>query len=92
MALGVIPDASYEQRTVQLNAGDFILFYTDGVTDAIDLREQQFGVERLQQVMLHHQHLPAAGIISTLERALDDFTGAAAQFDDVAIVVAKRLA
>ena len=91
MALGVFADASYEQRTVQLNAGDFILFYTDGVTDATDLREQRFGTERLQQAILDHRHLPAADIIAALVRAMDDFTGTAAQFDDVAIVVAKRL-
>ena len=92
MALGVIPDTLYEQRTIQLNAGDFVLFYTDGVTDAIDRREQQFGMERLQQVMFDYRHLPAAGIIAALEQTIDDFTGTSAQFDDVAIVVAKRLA
>jgi serine phosphatase RsbU (regulator of sigma subunit)/signal transduction histidine kinase len=91
MALGVIADAPYEQRTVQLNLGDFILFYTDGVTDATDLREQQFGLERLQQAILDHRHLPATDIITGLERAMDDFRGTAIQFDDVAIVVVKRL-
>ena len=92
MALGMIEDAPYEQRMVHLDPGDFILFYTDGVTDAINLWEQEFGMERLRQAILNHRHLPAADIIAALERAIDDFTGAAAQFDDIAIVVAKRMA
>jgi sigma-B regulation protein RsbU (phosphoserine phosphatase) len=92
MALGMIEDAAYEQRMVHLDPGDFILFYTDGVTDAINLWEQEFGMERLRQAILNHRHLPAADIIAALERAIDDFTGAAAQFDDIAIVVAKRMA
>jgi serine phosphatase RsbU (regulator of sigma subunit)/signal transduction histidine kinase len=91
-ALGVIADASYEERMVHLNADDFVLFYTDGVTDAMDRQGRRFGMERLQQVMLEHRHLPAADIIPALEQTIDRFTGSAAQFDDVAIVVAKRLA
>jgi sigma-B regulation protein RsbU (phosphoserine phosphatase) len=91
MALGVIADTSYEQRTVHLNPGDFILLYTDGVTDATDAHWQDFGMERLQRVIVEHRHAPAADVIAALEQAIGDFAGPAAPFDDMAMVVIKCL-
>jgi sigma-B regulation protein RsbU (phosphoserine phosphatase) len=91
MALGVIADASFEQRTVHLHSGDFIVFYTDGVPDATDAHEREFGMERLQRVLLDCRHASAGDIVSALERAIDDFAGPADPFDDIAIVVAKSL-
>lgn len=91
MALGVVVDTPFEQRTLHLEPGDFILLYTDGVTDAADAQMQAFGPERLQEVILAHRHAPAHEIVAALEQAVSSFTGAAAPFDDVAIVVARRL-
>ena len=91
MALGVLVDAPFEQRTVRLESGDLIVLYTDGVTDAIDARERAFGMERLRRVVLDHRSAPAAEIVTALDRAISDFVGSSAPFDDVAIVVAKRL-
>jgi serine phosphatase RsbU (regulator of sigma subunit) len=90
MALGVVEDTPYEQRTVQLDPGDFCVLYTDGLTDVIDAQERDFGIERLQRVLLEHQHAPAADIATALERAVADFAGPSAPFDDVALVVIKR--
>jgi len=89
MALGVVADSPFEQRTVHLNPGDFILLYTDGVTDATDAHLQDFGMERLRRVILDHQHAPATDVVAALEQAIDDFTGSAAPFDDIATVVIR---
>ena len=91
MALGVVADTPFEQRTVHLRPGDFVVFYTDGVSDATDAHEREFGMQRLQRVILDHQHAPAVDIVAALEQAIDDFAAAADPFDDVAIVVVKRL-
>ncbi|MGD8753688.1 MAG: SpoIIE family protein phosphatase, partial [Anaerolineales bacterium] len=48
--VGVFEDGAYEQRTLQLDTGDFIVFYTDGVIDAINPQEQLFGDERFRKV------------------------------------------
>ena len=92
MALGVEPAASYEQRTLHLEPGDFILLYTDGVTDATDTHQRMFGMERLERVLLDHCVQPAAQVIAALERAVDDFAGATPPFDDIAMMVIKCLA
>jgi serine phosphatase RsbU (regulator of sigma subunit) len=89
MALGVIEDTPFEQRTLHLGPGDLILLYTDGVTDATGASGQEFGMERLQQTMIDHAHAHAADIVAVLGRTIDEFTAASARFDDATIVVAK---
>jgi len=91
MALGVVADSAFEERTLHLNSGDFILLYTDGVTDATDAHEQDFGMERLQRVLLDYRRAGAVDIMAALEQAIDEFAGSTAPFDDTAIVVAKCL-
>ncbi len=91
MALGVLADVPLQHRTVRLAPGEFLLLYTDGVIDAMDSQGQPFGMVRLQQVILEHSDAPAAGIIAALEGAIHDFAGVTAQFDDIAIVIAKRV-
>ena len=90
MALGVLADVPLQHRTVRLEPGEFLLLYTDGVIDAMDSQGQPFGMARLQQVILEHSDAPAAGIVTALEGAIHDFAGVVAQFDDIAIVIAKR--
>jgi len=90
MALGVMTDTQFEQGTVHLQPGDFIVLYTDGVPDATDAQERGFGMDRLQRVILDHRRAHAADIVDALEQAIDDFAGPGDPFDDIAIVLAKR--
>lgn len=89
MALGVVADASFEQRALHLHSGDFVLLYTDGLTDATDAHQQGFGIKRLQRVVFDHRRVPAVEIMGAVEQAIDDFVGSAVPFDDIAVVVAK---
>ncbi|MGD8623972.1 MAG: SpoIIE family protein phosphatase [Anaerolineae bacterium] len=89
-ALGVVAEWSFEQRSIHLGPGDFLLFYTDGVTDATDAQGQFFGLERLRRLLVEHGSKPAGEILAALERAIDDFAGLPVQFDDIAILVVKR--
>ncbi|NIN67980.1 MAG: SpoIIE family protein phosphatase [Anaerolineae bacterium] len=91
MALGVVEDSPFEVRALRLNPGDFILLYTDGVTDATDAHERSFGMDRLRTVVLENRRATVPEIVSALEQAVQDFVGSMAQFDDVAIVLVKCL-
>lgn len=91
MALGVDPEAVYTQRALTLGPGDFMLLYTDGVTDALNAQGEEFGAQRLREVAAAHRAAPAASLLAGLEQALADFTGAAAPFDDLTLLVARRL-
>jgi sigma-B regulation protein RsbU (phosphoserine phosphatase) len=91
MAMGVVADSPFEQRTVQLDPGDFILLYTDGVTEATDAQGREFGTERLRRAVADQCRSSAANIVAALERAVHDFISSTAPFDDVTIVAIKSL-
>ena len=91
MALGIQSDFIFNQRSIQLNSGDFILFYTDGIIDAIDGAGNEFGRERLEKIIKEHQEATAAEIVAILEKEVSDFTSASVPFDDITLMVVKRL-
>ncbi len=91
MALGIVEEFPFEQRVLELQPGDSILLYTDGVPDASNEGQEQFGMERLRRVLLERRTLPVAAMVAALERAIAGLTGGATQFDDIAILAVKRL-
>ncbi|MGD8474467.1 MAG: SpoIIE family protein phosphatase [Anaerolineae bacterium] len=91
MALGIVEDFPFEQRPLELQPGDSILLYTDGVPDASNEDQEQFGMERLRRVILEQGTAPVADMVSSLEYAIAELTGGATQFDDIAILAMKRL-
>jgi sigma-B regulation protein RsbU (phosphoserine phosphatase) len=91
MALGVDETSQFEQRTVQLDPGDLIVLYTDGVTDATNVAEQEFGADRLRQTIFEKRRVSALETVGALNGALHQFVDTAPQFDDIAVVVVRRL-
>jgi sigma-B regulation protein RsbU (phosphoserine phosphatase) len=91
MPLGVDSEAAYAQRTLQLLPGDVLLLYTDGVTDALNPREEEFSLSRLQLALRENPDSSAADLIAAVEHSLHAFAEGVAPFDDVTLVVAKRL-
>jgi len=91
IALGIDDSLAFEQRAVQFDAGDFVVFYTDGITEATNAQNQEFGVELLRRVLMENCRGPATEIVAAVERALEEFTAGSAQFDDITLVVAKRV-
>jgi sigma-B regulation protein RsbU (phosphoserine phosphatase) len=90
MALGVLPDAAFEQKTLRLTSGDFIVFYTDGVTDAVNAVGEEFGLDRLLIVTQSQCSAPPDRLVAEIKNDVLRFTGEAAPFDDVTLVVVKR--
>lgn len=90
MAMGVLPDVVFEERRVQVEPGDLLVIYTDGVTDAMDGGHRTFGRDRLAEIVRAHRHQPAGDVAQAIEEAVDSFAGAAAQYDDLTLLIAKR--
>ncbi len=67
-----------------------IVLYTDGVTDALNLEEEEFGVARLIQVLQEHASQSAQKVTAAVLHAVHTFTQGAPQFDDLTLVVVKR--
>ena len=87
MVLGVFPDTSYEQAELRLNAGDRLVFYTDGITEARDAEGEEFGDERLMTAALEARMQPADAVKAVLLNAVNSFTGGTFEDDATLIVV-----
>jgi phosphoserine phosphatase RsbU/P len=91
LPIGLFANAVYEEGRVQLAAGDLLMLYSDGVTEASDLREEDFGMERVIDVLKSHRDLSAAELSDLMIKTIDAFVGAAPQHDDITLMVMKRL-
>lgn len=89
MPLGLMPGMTYEENEVALEAGDTILFYSDGLVEAHDARREMFGFPRLAAVLA--REVPATGTIAGLLQELATFTGAHLEQEDDITLVTLRL-
>lgn len=91
LPLGLFDTYPFTQTTVQLDPGDCLLLYTDGVTEAVHPQGQEFGMERLQRIVQERQRDRAAHVLTVIEQAINAFIAGAAPADDITIVLVKRL-
>jgi serine phosphatase RsbU (regulator of sigma subunit) len=87
--IGVFPGQEYTSSSIQLNRGDLLLAFTDGVPDAINSSEERFGNLRLFQTIVARSLLPG-GVIANLRAELEDFTRNTRQFDDITMLSLQR--
>ena len=88
--LGILPNAAYEQKTCRLERGDSIVLYSDGVTEMTNPAGEEFGEERLAQVLAANRGKPAAEIVQGVRAELAKFAAGAPAADDITLVVAKK--
>lgn len=88
--LGILPMAEYEVGQLQLNSGDALVIYSDGVSEAVNLKEEEFGLERLKTVVSRNIRASASGLRDKVESALSTFTQTAPANDDITLVIVKR--
>ena len=89
IALGAMEDIELEERKIILKGGDMVVFYTDGVTEAEDEKERQFGMERLFKTIKENHNLSANDMIEKIKEAVLSFCGKQPQFDDITLMVLK---
>jgi sigma-B regulation protein RsbU (phosphoserine phosphatase) len=87
--IGAFDDCSYEQRTLMLNAGDVLVAYTDGVTEAQNEYDEEFGEERLRELVVASLDLTAGELTRTIVDSVRYWSGGRVQQDDVTVVVMK---
>ncbi|KAA3665053.1 MAG: GAF domain-containing protein [Chloroflexi bacterium] len=89
MALGIIPDVTIAESSVRLHHGDTLIFYTDGVTEAMNEDYDEFSMGRLQVTASRFRHRQAENIMHAITHAVNDHAGDTPQFDDITLVVLK---
>lgn len=87
MVLGIFPDAAYESRTVRLEPRDHLVLFTDGVVEARNRDEEEFGDERLRALLEAHAGASSSQIVRRIEEAVAAFSAGTPQHDDITMMV-----
>ena len=89
--LGLIPGVTYPAERTRLTPGSLLVVYTDGLSEAPSpSSDEDFGVERIAEIVAAHRHAPLEALITALFTAVRDFTGAAPLHDDRSVLALRR--
>jgi phosphoserine phosphatase RsbU/P len=88
--LGILPIAPYSELHVHLGVGDMLVIYSDGVTEATNPKEEEYGEERFIEVLKAHRREPARAIVDVVTQSLAAWSAGSPPADDVTLMVAKR--
>lgn len=90
LPVGLFESLKPRRGTVQMCEGDLLLLYTDGVTEAEDPKGEEFGANRLRDLLAGADQIGAQAVIARVEAAVRDFTRGEPQFDDLTCVALRR--
>jgi serine phosphatase RsbU (regulator of sigma subunit) len=91
LPLGIFPDCRYEEGTARIRPGDLLVIYTDGVTERSTASEEEFGENRLVELLVTRKSAPAQEISEVVLASVDEFASGEVPQDDMTLVVVKRL-
>jgi sigma-B regulation protein RsbU (phosphoserine phosphatase) len=87
--LGLFPHAEYEEFTLSTRPGDLIVFFSDGIVDAVNAAGEMFGDERLIKLLESQHHATAQATVDIVLQAVSDFQAGVDHFDDETLVVLR---
>jgi len=88
-AIGLVEEAEFTENAVELQEEDLLVLYTDGVTEAVDLQNQQFGRDRLVKLSRRINNKPAKEVVQKIRQSLAEFSKGKQLADDTTIVICK---
>ena len=92
VAMGIVDSLDFQRVSMTLNPGDIALMYTDGLNEAMDINKEQFGYDRIRDVVRFHANASAEAIVEALFQAIEDHAAGSDQYDDTTVVAIKKLA
>jgi len=87
--VGMFPEAEYESAAVKLEKGDYLVIYTDGVSEAVNVQTEMFEEERLRHMLENFKGQTVEELAETIREGVKTFTEGAAQSDDITILVVQ---
>lgn len=91
MPLGITDEIELDAQSVTIPPGGLIVVYSDGLSEALDAADNQFGIERLARKLPSISYLPAAQVCDRLWKCVQEFVGDQPQSDDFTVIVIKRV-
>ena len=89
LILGVMPDAPYQSATVKLKIGDILFMFTDGITEAMNANNEEYGEKRLEPLLSSLVNLKLVDIVSKVDDQIEEFVGNMPQADDMTVLALK---
>ncbi|MGD9898920.1 MAG: PP2C family protein-serine/threonine phosphatase, partial [Calditrichaceae bacterium] len=90
IVVGFVEKYSYDQERVSFDLGDVLILYSDGLTEAMNEDEEEFGEQRLYEVVQKNRNLSAAELIQVIMKNIYEFSSESTQMDDMTVVVVRR--
>ena len=90
MPIGIIEHGSFDQAEAVLAPGDLLMVYTDGLTEAENGGDEEYGTERLRQVVVAQRELPLGGVAAAVDTDLEGFAQGTPFHDDRTLVLVRR--
>lgn len=87
--LGLLPDSKYEERVIEIQKGDLIVFYTDGIAERRDLDGEEFGLKRLAKLVQENRDKTSNEIVKAIADELERYSGGTPAHDDQTLLVMK---
>ena len=87
--VGLLPEATFDAKTVYLQPGDTLVMFSDGVTEAMDPDKELFGVPRLQEALAGKQDIPLGTLQKEILESIEVFTRGANQNDDITVLLVR---
>jgi sigma-B regulation protein RsbU (phosphoserine phosphatase) len=91
MLMGFMGNEFYDQGMLEINPGNFIVFYTDGVTNASNANQVSYGIDRFQGAIVENRHLSTEKILSGIDDSVLKFIDPTAPYDDSTLLIARGL-
>jgi serine phosphatase RsbU (regulator of sigma subunit) len=90
LPIGMMQNVSYQEDSIRFEPGDVLVIYSDGITESINERDEEFDDERLIEVVVNNLNRSASGIRDRIDEALSRFVGTTAPVDDMTLMIIKR--
>ena len=90
LVLGLFDDASYESRMLDLDKGDILVVFSDGLTDAQNQKEEMFGEERLVKIIQRQAPSGSHALKQGFLTAIEEFTEGMPQTDDITFAIVEK--
>ncbi|GAK54949.1 Stage II sporulation E family protein [Candidatus Vecturithrix granuli] len=87
--VGIFTSANFDEAQIQLEPGDKLILYTDGVNEAINTRREQFGVQRIVELVLEHGNRSPKELQNAIVAAVEVFSEGQEQHDDITVMIVQ---
>ena len=89
LVMGIVDDAEYRERRIKFSSGDIAIFYTDGITEAMNNSGELYGIERLKEVIIGSCLLEPKEILKMILADISNFSHTAEQHDDITLIIIR---